>query len=406
MTDLGGVTLIILRGRHGDMHVVVVGGGIVGVASAYYLACQGAEVTLCERDALGSGSTDRAVGGIRSQFSTPVNVALSQASVEVWDGFGQEFGVDIERRRTGYLFVTRETKTADAFEDQVAMQNERGVPSVVLTPTEAATHCPGLRSDEFVAATYSPDDSFADPHLALQGFAAGARAAGVRIETGTTVIDIDVSDRDSRGGTVWVETDSGSLEGDFVVNAAGAWAPEVGEMVGVSLPIEPHRRQVLTVEPERPVPETDPLTIDLDTTAHFRPERDGRAVVGGHFGETDPVVDPATYSERPDLDWSAEALEYAGSLAEYFGPDSRVVDGWAGLYAVTPDDHPVIERSRPGVVTAAGFSGHGFQHAPATGKVVAELCLHGESRTVDVAPLSNERFDREGGSPLNEQNVA
>ncbi len=385
------------------MHVVVVGGGIVGVASAYYLAKRGADVTLCERHSLGSGSTDRAVGGIRAQFSTPVNVALSNVSMTEWDAFEEKFGVDIERHKTGYLFLTRDREVASAFEAQVTMQNERGVPSEVLTPTEAADRCPGLRPGQFVAATYSPDDSFADPHLALQGFAKGAREAGADIQTGTAVIDIDTSRRTEDGGTVHIETTRESLAADYVVNTAGAWAPKIASMLGIDLPIEPHRRQVLTVEPTVPVPETDPLTIDLDTTAHFRPERDGRAIVGGHFDDPD-IVDPDAYSDTPDLDWTAEVLDRVSSLADYFGPETGVVDGWTGLYAVTPDDHPIMEESVPGVITAAGFSGHGFQHAPATGQVVAQLCLDGRASVVDVSKLTRDRFA--GGSSLKERNVA
>lgn len=383
------------------MHVAVVGGGIVGVASAYFLAERGVEVTLFERDSLGSGSTDRAVGGIRAQFSTPVNVKLSVASGRVWDRFDEQFGIDIERRRTGYLFCTREEETAEALGEQVELQRDHGVPSRLLDPAAAREVCPGLRAAEFRRATYSPEDSFADPHLALRGFADAAREAGATLETGTEVIDVRGADS---AGEVTVETDDGSVTADFVVNAAGAWAPKLAEVAGYDLPIEPHRRQVAVVAPETPVPEDDPLTIDLDTTAHFRPERDGRAVVGGHFDEDDPVTDPDDFSQTPDLDWTAEAIERAGAVADYFGPESAVAGGWCGLYAVTPDDHPVIERSLQNVVTAAGFSGHGFQHAPATGQIVAELVCDGAASLVDVSRLGRERFER--GELVVERNVA
>ncbi|MFB6193914.1 MAG: NAD(P)/FAD-dependent oxidoreductase, partial [Halobaculum sp.] len=359
------------------MHVVVVGGGIVGVSSAYWLAERGVDVTLCERDGLGSGSTDRALGGIRAQFSTEVNVALSVASERIWDTFADRFGTGIDRRRTGYLFLTRDEETAAALDDQVAMQAAYDVPSRVVSPTEAAEIAPGVRSDAFVAGTYSPADSFADPHLALQGFADAAREAGADLRTDTPVIDFhsrataDASPTRADGGgsekgtgrasatgagtggqrgvgadgesgagsqgatttptatpstpvgadpaEIEVETADGSLIADCVVNAAGAWSPRLAELAGYRLPVEPHRRQIVIVEPERPVPADDPLTIDLDTTAHYRPERDGRAVVGGHFGSDDPVVDPDEFSTEPDLDWQAEAVERAGRVATYFG---------------------------------------------------------------------------------------
>ena len=401
------------------MHCVVIGGGIVGVATACELAERGVEVTLVERNGLGSGSTDRALGGIRAQFSTRVNVALSVASQAVWDAFPDRFGVDIERRQTGYLFLTREPATADALQDQVTLQNEQGVPSRLVTPAEAADIAPGVRPGPFEAGTYSADDSFADPHLALRGFADAAREAGADLRTDTAVVDLhrqgasvehtradggsDTTAGPLRSGGVTVETADGSLAADCVVNAAGAWAPRLAEMAGYELPIEPHRRQIAIVEPEQPVPEDDPLTIDLDTTAHFRPERDGRAVVGGHFGDSPSVVDPDDFSETPDLDWQIEAVERAGEVASYFGPGSKLTGGWAGLYAVTPDHHPVIEQSLPGVVTAAGFSGHGFQHSPATAQVVADF-VTGRQPTVDVSPLTRDRFER--GEYVEERNVA
>ncbi|GAA0205351.1 NAD(P)/FAD-dependent oxidoreductase [Halobaculum roseum] len=385
------------------MNAVVVGGGIVGVASAYELAARGADVTLLERGSLGAGSTDRALGGIRAQFSTRVNVELSVASIEVWDAFEERFGVDIDRRRTGYLFWTRDGDTADAFAEQVAMQREYGVESRTVSLEEAAELCPGLRPEEFVAGTYCPDDSFADPHLALQGYAGAAREAGVEIRTNTPVAGLDP--RESGVRVELADDDADTLTADSVVNAAGAWAPRLAETAGYDLPIVPHRRQTAVVEPERPVPGSDPLVIDADTTAHFRPERDGRALVGGHFAETDPVVsDPDRFSETPDTDWAVEAIERVGAFADYFGPESRLAGGWTGLYAVTPDHHAIVEESVPGVVTAAGFSGHGFQHAPATAQVVAELVLDGEASTVDVSGLGRDRF--EDGDLLVEQNVA
>ncbi|SHH41872.1 NAD(P)/FAD-dependent oxidoreductase [Halobaculum gomorrense] len=387
------------------MHVAVVGGGIVGTASAYELAARGADVTLFERGSLGAGSTDRALGGIRAQFSTRVNVALSIASIAVWDDFEERFGVDIDRRRTGYLFLTRDDDTADAFADQVAMQHEHGVPSRLVDLEEAAEVCSGLRPEEFVAGTYCPADSFADPHLALQGYARAARDEGVDIRTNTPVAGLDPRESGVRVRLAGRGDAATPLTVDAAVNAAGAWAPRLAEAAGYDLPIVPHRRQTAVVEPERPVPESDPLVIDADTTAHFRPERDGRALVGGHFAETDPVVsDPDRFSETPDTDWAVEAVERVGDLADYFGPESRLAGGWAGLYAVTPDHHAIVEESVPGVVTAAGFSGHGFQHAPATAKVVSELVLDGEASTVDVSGLDSGRFDR--GDERVERNVA
>jgi sarcosine oxidase subunit beta len=175
-------------------------------------------------------------------------------------------------------------------------------------------------------------------------------------------------------------------------------------MAGLDLPVAPRRRQVLVVEPEEPIPDDDPLTIDLDTGLYFRPERDGGAIAGGHFAESDPDEDPDAYDEGVDFEWTAETMERAADAATYFGPDSRVRRGWAGLYAVTPDHHPILEETVPGLVNAVGFSGHGFQHAPATGQIVAELVVDGEASLVDVERLRSSRFEE--GDTHEERNVA
>jgi sarcosine oxidase subunit beta len=383
------------------MHVVVVGGGIVGLASAHYLRERGVSVTVCEQSALGSGSTERAVGGIRAQFSTPVNVALSQASLDVWTDFADTFDTEIAYRQCGYLFCARTAETADRFREQVAMQHEQGVDSEYLDPEAATEHCPELRADRFVGATYCPTDGFADPHLALQGFTTAAREAGVDIRTHTPVTDVL---RDDDGVVTGVATDDGAIEADFVVNAAGPWARRVAAMADVEIPVAPRRRQVTVVDPETPMPESDPLVIDLDTGVYFRPEREGRAFVGGHFAGDDPDADPDRFDTDADTDWAVTAVEHAGDVAGYFGPETRIRRGWAGLYAVTPDHHPIIEETVPGFVQAVGFSGHGFQHSPATGRLVAQLCVDGAASLVDVDSLSSDRFADGGGH--DEFNVA
>ncbi|QKY19554.1 FAD-binding oxidoreductase [Halolamina sp. CBA1230] len=388
------------------MRVVVVGGGIVGLSSAFALADRGADVVLCERQSLGEGSTARALGGIRCQFSTAVNVDLSLASRSTWESFEERFGVDIAFRQTGYLMLARTEETARGLERQVDLQHERGAETELLTPEQVPEYCAGIDPDVVTAATYNPRDGFADPYLALQGYADAVREQGVDVRTKTAVTGVRLDD----GRVVGVDVagdgapSDGHIEADAVVNATGPWAAELAAMAGVDIPVEPQRRQALVVDPERPVPEDDPLTIDLETSSHFRPERDGAAVVGGYFDAEPETADPDAYAESYDVDWAVETVERAAVYCEYFGDGTRLRRGWAGLYAVTPDHHPIVEESVPGFVQAVGFSGHGFQHAPATGRVVAELVLDGEASTVDVSDLASDRF--EGDDLLHERNVA
>ena len=382
------------------MDVAIIGGGIVGCASAYYLRKRGADVTLFEKGSIGNGSTERSAGGIRCQFTTPVNVELSKASIDVWERFEPTFDVDIQYRRNGYLFVGRSEETAELFESNVETQNRLGVPTELLDAAELRERFPHLRHQEFTAGTYHAGDGFADPHLALQGFAAKAGEIGAEIRTKTPVTDV-VRDGEAVTGVV---ADGERVSADYVVNAAGPWAGRVAELAGLSLPVSARRRQVLIADPDGPLPDTAPLTIDLETGVYFRPEREGSVLVGGHFDQKDPEQDPDGYAKSTDLGWTATVLERASEASSVFGPETGVKRGWAGLYAVTPDHHPIIEESVPGFINAVGFSGHGFQQAPATGRIVTELVFEGEASLVDVAPLSGDRF--ESDELLEERNVA
>lgn len=386
------------------MKTVVIGGGIIGLASAYYLARRGVDVTVCEKSNIGAGSTERSAGGIRTQFTTPVNVELSVKSLEVWENFEEEFGTEIAYRKSGYLFLARKDETAEQFRRNVEMQNDHGVESEYLEPEEALDVCPELITERFVGATYCARDGFVDPHLALQGFSQACREEGVEIRTKTEVIDTLREDDQVRGVVTSQAGSETKIESDYVVNAAGPWIREMGRLAGVELPIAPKRRSMMVVEPETDMPESVPLTIDLDTGSHFRPEREGKALVGGQFDEDDPDQNPDMYSKSFDTDWAIEALEKASDYAKYFGPSSKIVRGWSGLYAVTPDHHPIVEETLPGLITAGGFSGHGFQHSPATGKIVAELVTEGKTSLVDISPLKSDRFEK--GEEIVEKNVA
>ena len=377
------------------MHVVVVGGGIVGCSSAYRLNERGVDVTVCEKTGIGAGATDRAAGGIRAQFSTRVSIELSKRSIEVWERFEEDFDVDIGYNRPGYLYLAREPETADLFRDNIRLHDQYDVPSRFLDAGEISDVLPAVTEDQYVGASYCPTDGYADPHLGLQGFYTAAREAGVDFRVGTAVTDVTVDDR-----VTGVETTDGYIEAEYVVNAAGAWSPQVAALAGVDLPVRPVRRQAMVVAPETPVPADVPFTTDIDSGAYFRPDGDGDALVGGHFADEDPDVDPDGLRNAVEMDWTARALDEAGEIASYFGEETRLKEGWAGLYALTPDHHPVIEETIPGFVNATGFSGHGFMQSPATGIVVSEIVVDGRASTVDVSALTADRFDR--GEPLNE----
>jgi sarcosine oxidase subunit beta len=311
----------------------------------------------------------------------------------VWDDFESIFDTEIQRRKPGYLFLARTNRTAAQFRENVSRQNKLGVPSTFITPETARRYCPELKVDNYVGATYSPTDGFADPHLALQGFASAATEQGVTMKTGVEVTGLIETDGSS-AGIGGVKTEDGTFTSEYVVNAAGPWAADIASMAGIDIPVFPRRRQLLIADPSQPVPETGPMVADLDSGVHFRPERKGAAVVGGHFDSSDPDANPDTYSKQYDLDWAVDALEHAAECANYFGPDTKIKQGWAGLYSATPDHHPIIDEIVPGFVNAVGFSGHGFMQAPATGRVVADLVSNGKTTLVDISVLTAARFER------------
>lgn len=371
------------------MRVVVIGGGIIGLSIAYQLQTRNVDVTVIEKSRIGAGATDRAAGGIRSQFTTPVSIQLSQHSKAIWNQFSHDFGVDIGFQQPGYLYLARDETTLEQFQTVMDEHRTHDVPSKLLEPEEITTRWPQINTDNYVGGTYCPTDGYADPHLALQGYYEAACEEGVDCKIGAPVVDI----RTDGDRVVGVHTPEAAINSDFVVNAAGAWANQIGQLAGVDLPVVPKRRQVILVNPETAMDTTVPFTTDLDAGMYFRPDGDGTALLGGHFQDSDTRVDPDEYRQSVEQDWMASALEHARDVASVFGGASRILDGWAGLYAMTPDQHPIIDEPRPGFVTAVGFSGHGFMQAPATGIVVSQLILTGAASLVDISRLRLERFE-------------
>src|ERR1700753_498291 len=221
--------------------VVIIGGGVMGTSAAFHLAEAGVDVVLVERAQLGSGSTSRAAGGVRAQFSDALNIQIAQRSLEAFTAFGSRPGWEIDLKRSGYLFVlSREADVAE-FEAGVALQNRYGVPSRMLGGDEARALCPLLAGDDILAASFSPDDGHATPEAVVQGYAFAARALGAHVRVGCAVNAIDTEgDRITR-----VHTSDGPIATDVVICTAGAWSRRCGEMVGEALPVTPLRRQIL-----------------------------------------------------------------------------------------------------------------------------------------------------------------
>jgi sarcosine oxidase subunit beta len=374
--------------------VVIVGGGVMGASIAFHLAAAGiTDVLLLEADELASGSSGKPIGGVRAQFSSPANVQLGARSLVAYRNFEDDFGVDIGLERVGYLFLLRDPADVAAFEASVAMQNELGVPSRMITPAEAAELNPYLDVTGVIAAAYSPEDGYARPGAVVRAYAAAATKLGVRIRTESPVVGVDVE----AGEIVAVLTAEERIAARTVICTAGAWSGQVGAMVGVELPVEPVRRQIVFTPALTPRPPRIPFTIDFDSSFYFHTADDG-LLLG--FAEPEQPVGFAT-------DYDESWLPSLRALTARCAPDLTDVAmerGWAGLYEMTPDCNALIGRSSTvnRFLYAAGFSGHGFLQAPAVGEIVRDLYL-GVSPFCDVSGFDAQRFA--AAAPLSEHNV-
>ena len=363
--------------------VVIVGGGVMGTSAAFHLAEAGVGVVLLERAQLGSGSTCRAAGGVRTQFSDALNVEIGRRSMEAFRDFGRRPGWEIDLKQVGYLFVLNRESDVAKFERSVAIQREQGLDSRMLTAEEVRSLSPMVEGEDILAGAFSPGDGHATPEGVVQGYAFAARAHGAQIRVNCEVLEI----KRSGDEITEVVTDQGSIQTGTVICAAGAWSRSCGAMVGVELPVTPLRRQVLFTEAMDGLPPHLPFTIDFESSFYFHREGPGLLM-----GMSDPHEKPGFSTETTD-DWIPALMEVVRRRAPRIA-DAGIRGGWAGLYEMTPDHNAIIGEAR-GVsrfLYATGFSGHGFLQAPAVGEILRDLLLR-RPTFADISPLSVERFD-------------
>jgi len=376
-----------LRARESD--VAIVGAGIVGLFCAYFLARRGFKVVVLERNRPGSGSSTLGGGGVRSQFGTATNIQLSVLSQPYWDEFEDRFGVDVVLRKIGYLFLARDHRWLEDFRAQVELQHQFGIGSELLTAADISTRWPSLRSLDVVGASFCATDGYLNHFRVVQGLTTAVEASGVTVVSGTDVTGMDLK----AGRIEAVRTTDGTIRTDVVVNCAGAWAPELARQIGIDLPIEGRRHQLLLARPTPPLPADQPWLIDPVHEVHIRPDVDGRALVGGFLGE-DEAVDPSEFDHDADATWIQAVLHQTSQSFAIEVDRSSLVDSWAGLYPSTPDKHPIIDKTDAGMVVVGGFAGAGFMHAPAAGLLATELIMDGRISSLDPEPVNLARFSK------------
>jgi sarcosine oxidase subunit beta len=365
--------------------VVIIGGGIVGLSIAYYLALRRAgKIVLFEKGQLGEGSTSRCVGGIRTQFSTEINIRFSLESLKTFEQFGEEFGIDPEFKRIGYLFLATTEWEIGAFRENIKLQRKFNIPVEFLSPDEIRSRWPYLRTDDILGGTFCSWDGYAGPSEVLSGFVNGAKRAGVKICEGMEIMGISLA----RGRIHSVKTKGEEILTPVVVNAGGPHAASIGEMADIKIPVKPLRRQIFITAPFHVTHGLIPLTIDFHRGWYFRKEGNGLLLSG-------PLDPEPSFSLNVDYEAMAETSENAMYRVPAL-EKARIARGWAGLYEISPDHHAILGKvpEVEGLILANGLSGHGFQHSPAVGKVISELITDGEARTIDISSLSIERFEK------------
>jgi len=367
--------------------VVIVGGGIVGSSIAYHLTEQGCrDVLVIEREAhQGKGSTGKSMGGVRAQFSTPVNIQMSMYSIPFYAAFEDRLGLPADYRAQGYLFLATSEAHLRYLHANRQKQEAAGLKVEKLSAEDVRKCFPLLKTDDVLGGNFCATDGFVDPNSAMVGFMTKACEQGAKLWRGTDAMGISVD----CNGVAAVNTSRETIATRNVVNAAGPWAARVAKMVNVDLPVEPLRRMLVPTEPFDEYPHTAPMTIDMSNGFHFRPEARGFLMAWN-----DPEETPGFKTEFEPA-FIEKILERAANRVPCF--DHVPINpkrAWAGLYEMTPDHHPILGPSAdvPGFFFANGFSGHGVMHAPATGKVLADLVLKGETELIDASLLNLQRF--------------
>jgi sarcosine oxidase subunit beta len=357
----------------GQSDAVVIGGGIVGTASAFWLSKAGLDVVLVEmRDGLSTLTTPASAECFRAQFTEPAMAALAIPSIEMFEHFDEVIGIpgyNISIKQQGYLFLTDNPETVDDLKENIAQQHKLGVTdSQLLERKEILKRFPFV-SPSVLAATFRQRDGWLSCHETTQGYAKGSSA---RFFLNTKASGIQMDDK----GVCGVETDKGVLQTRNVINAAGPFAGEIGRMAGVDLPLEPVRRQKVYIKTSVAIPRDAPFTVDVNNNSYWRPEAGG--VIIGWVDMDEPVSQPA---ERVPTDWEFPALtlDKVKRLTPFFEEIEKTVrqpdmNTSAGYYMYTPDDQPLIGPvpEVPGFYVNCGYWA-GVMLSPQAGKWVSDL---------------------------------
>ena len=356
--------------------IVIIGAGIMGLSIAYHLARLGVtDVVVLDKSYLCGGASGRNGGGIRAQWSNEASVRLMQESIRMCQDFANEFKINVWLRQGGYLFLARTEDRRRALEESTKLQNACGLSTRMLSPREAQKIVPELSTDGIVAASFNPDDGVVFPWPFVWGFAQSARKLGVEVVTFAEVVAIDMRGSTIQGVRFRHGDGVHTIRTNKVVNACGAWSPEIARLVGVALPNKPHRHEICSTEPLKPW--LKPLVADLANGLYFSQSTRGEIVGGIGQERVPPGLDQG--SSFAFLGLYARALTQTCPVLG----DVKVLRQWSGCYDLTPDANPIVAGvdEVAHFYQASGFMGHGFMMAPVVGRMLAEHIAKDEGGT-------------------------
>jgi sarcosine oxidase subunit beta len=361
--------------------VVVIGGGIQGLSCAYHLAARGLQVSLVELDLLGSGSSGRSAAMLMLSMSRPETIALSFLARQEYMAFQELLGEGSHFKPIGHL--TLGTFAAEPHvRAEANLQKSMNVPVEELDAQQVRELVPALNTEDIALGVLCRTDGIIDPHAVMQAYARGAKALNAEINERVTAQGLELQGE----RVVGVKTTGGVIATPVVVNATGARAKEVGAWVGLKLPITNYKRHIFITEPFPAIPANTPFVMDAEVEWYFRKE--GENVLMGMGREESTSFEP-----QYEPEFQEKVIEHAAVRAPIL-LNAKILRGWAGLRALTPDDLPVLGYA-PGVqgfVNCCGWGGHGVMHAPAGGILTAEIIADGKATSMDVTPFRYERF--------------
>ncbi len=379
--------------------ILIIGGGINGVSTAYHLAKHGVQVTLIEKNYLGGGPSGLSSAIIRQHYSNPVTARMAYESLSVWANFTEIAGGKPVFTKTGFLVCVRPEDTA-GLQENLAMQKSLGIDTRFVTTREIVELEPQLDIGNIGGGAYEPDSGYCDPVEAINGLAEGAKRYGARILSGVEVREIVIE----KGRATGVTTSQGTIHGDMVIAITGPWSTRLFGKIGIRLPIHTARVKVVLYRRPSSLPDHT-IVADFVSQIYLRPETGGLMLVGSISPDeetSDRVVDPDHFNDKVDLETIASFAERAAERYQAM-LDSHVASSYASLYDLTPDWHPIMDAipGIEGLYLCAGSSGHGFKLAPAVGKMMAKLVLEGKQPDDDINLFAFNRYEQ--GHPVKGQ---